>query len=192
MSWSADGVVTSSPATPVRTISRSTTTWPSSRLCRSDFGVRIELDTSPIDPIPRPAGVVGIGAIGQIHYEDVNPGEIPGILIYIKASLTGDEPSDVRNYAATNPDFPHQTTVNQFFDEAQFSYRALGHHIAGTIFNAAMNDAALEERNGRAPLTVLDHSEFRRGILQECKRENRELFSKLRSRWFPARRRRSR
>ncbi|MGP0069651.1 MAG: patatin-like phospholipase family protein [Isosphaeraceae bacterium] len=157
------------------------------RLCRSDFGVRIELDTSPIDPDPKTRRGRWHCAIGQIHYEDVDPGEIPGILIYIKASLTGDEPSDVRNYAATNPDFPHQTTVDQFFDEAQFeSYRALGHHIAGTIFNAAMNDAALEERNGRAPLTVLDHSEFRRGILQECKRENRELFSKLRSRWFPA------
>jgi hypothetical protein len=48
-------------------------------------------------------------------------------LIYIKASLTGDEPPDVRHYASQNTSFPHQTTTDQFFDETQFeSYRRLG------------------------------------------------------------------
>ncbi|MBI3263663.1 MAG: hypothetical protein HYZ58_11015, partial [Acidobacteria bacterium] len=33
------------------------------------------------------------------------------------------------------PDFPHETTADQFFDDAQFeSYRALGVHIAEDTF----------------------------------------------------------
>ena len=53
-----------------------------------------------------------------------------GTLIYIKPSLSGDEPADVRNYASTDPRFPHQPTADQFFDETQFeSYRRLGLHI---------------------------------------------------------------
>ena len=48
-------------------------------------------------------------------------------LIYIKSSLTGDEPEPVLNYKTTCPDFPHETTADQFFDDAQFeSYRMLG------------------------------------------------------------------
>jgi hypothetical protein len=57
-----------------------------------------------------------------------------GVLVYIKASLNSNEPPDVANYAATNVDFPHQTTGDQFFDEAQFeSYRRLGSHIVEEI-----------------------------------------------------------
>ncbi|MGH8644661.1 MAG: hypothetical protein ACREX4_09470 [Gammaproteobacteria bacterium] len=37
------------------------------------------------------------------------------------------EPTDVLHYASTDANFPHQTTVDQFFDEPQFeSYRRLG------------------------------------------------------------------
>jgi hypothetical protein len=55
-------------------------------------------------------------------------------LIYIKASLTGDEPPDVRHYGSHDPSFPHQATTDQFFDEAQFeSYRRLGLHIIERI-----------------------------------------------------------
>jgi len=52
---------------------------------------------------------------------------LSGTLIYIKASITGDEPPDIKQYSLTHPDFPHETTANQFFNEAQFeSYRHLG------------------------------------------------------------------
>ena len=41
---------------------------------------------------------------------------------------------DVRNYAAAHPAFPHETTLNQWFSEAQFeSYRMLGVHTAEAI-----------------------------------------------------------
>jgi hypothetical protein len=71
-------------------------------------------------------------AVGTINY----PGEGCGTLVYVKASLTGpDEPADVREYAGSHNEFPHQTTADQFFDESQFeSYRALGQHIADRTF----------------------------------------------------------
>jgi hypothetical protein len=56
-------------------------------------------------------------------------------LLYVKATLTGDEPADVRNYAALHPDFPNETTLNQLFDEPQWeSYRKLGEHIGENLF----------------------------------------------------------
>jgi hypothetical protein len=56
-------------------------------------------------------------------------------LLYIKATLTGDEPADVLNYAALHPDFPNETTLDQLFDEPQWeSYRKLGEHAGGNLF----------------------------------------------------------
>jgi hypothetical protein len=52
-----------------------------------------------------------------------------GTILYLKATLSGDEPVDVRNFASADPTFPHDSTANQFFDEARFeSYRTLGFH----------------------------------------------------------------
>ena len=54
----------------------------------------------------------------------------PGHILYIKASLTGDEPADLLNFRRQHPSFPDDTTLNQFFTESQFeSYRRLGQHI---------------------------------------------------------------
>jgi hypothetical protein len=56
-------------------------------------------------------------------------------LVYIKPTLTGNEPPDLIHYRGTNPDFPHESTLDQFFDEAQWeSYRALGELIGEKIF----------------------------------------------------------
>jgi hypothetical protein len=54
----------------------------------------------------------------------------------------------VFNYAQTSPTFPHETTANQFFTEAQFeSYRRLGSHILEHIAGreATGTSAAAEE-----------------------------------------------
>ena len=43
-----------------------------------------------------------------------------------KQTLLGDEPADISHYHKSHPDFPQQTTADQFFDEAQWeSYRCL-------------------------------------------------------------------
>ena len=67
---------------------------------------------------------------GTIRYpEDEHKSQF-GQILYIKASLTGDEPPDILNYRMQHPAFPHDTTLNQFFTESQFeSYRRLGEHI---------------------------------------------------------------
>jgi hypothetical protein len=58
-------------------------------------------------------------------------------LLYIKPSLIGNEPADVLTYHKAHPDFPHESTGDQFFDEAQWeSYRKLGEHIGGLLFPA--------------------------------------------------------
>ncbi|MCX2982497.1 hypothetical protein EYC98_16670 [Halieaceae bacterium IMCC14734] len=65
-------------------------------------------------------------ALADINYGN---GEV-GHLLYIKLSVTGDEPEYIRAYRKENPAYPHESTADQFFSEAQFeAYRALGEHI---------------------------------------------------------------
>lgn len=59
---------------------------------------------------------------------------LPGVLIYLKATLTGKEPFNVLQFARTHKTFPHDTTVDQCYDSDQFAaYVQLGHHIAQEI-----------------------------------------------------------
>jgi hypothetical protein len=84
-------------------------------------------------------------AMAKIHYDYVDnvPSATAGDLLYIKAGITGMEPPDVTQYARTHPTFPHESTVNQFFNESQFeSYRHLGHHTLRTILHQAQRNEA--------------------------------------------------
>jgi len=98
------------------------------RMCRTDFGVEIDIDLSGIARQPKTEGFSGFNnAIGTIHYQ----GAPDGTLVYLKASLTGHEPADVLGYHSRVPQFPHESTADQWFDETQFeSYRRLGMYIA--------------------------------------------------------------
>jgi Patatin-like phospholipase len=72
-------------------------------------------------------------ALGLIDYPPVHDGSPreKGVLVYIKASLSGDENDYVIAYKSAHTRFPHETTLDQFFSEEQFEvYRALGEHIA--------------------------------------------------------------
>ncbi|KAN0022250.1 hypothetical protein ACTFIU_004426 [Dictyostelium citrinum] len=63
---------------------------------------------------------------------DPPSGEV-GYILYIKSSLTGDEDEIIKEYQSQHPSFPHESTTDQFFTEAQFeSYRSLGYHIGGS------------------------------------------------------------
>ena len=140
------------------------------RKCRSDFGVRIDVNTSTLRPIPGSRHTRWHCAVGQIRYDDVDVQAVPGMLVYIKASLTGDEPSDVLNYAEDNKTFPHERTSDQFFGESQFeSYRALGFHIAASVFRDALRDSEAH-RPGRAADRA---SRIRR------------IFARVLCRWYP-------
>lgn len=101
------------------------------RRCRIDFGVEINIDIKKITEKEVDKELLHI-IKGEIIYPGAN--HQSGTLVYIKTHLTGDEPVDIREYALANPDFPQQSTGDQFFDEAQFeSYRKLGYHSIDNI-----------------------------------------------------------
>jgi hypothetical protein len=91
--------------------------------CRTDFGVEIELD--PIETGRQNGLAKSHFAVGKIHYSS-SPAD-DGVIVYLKPALVAGDATDVAGYATTNPDFPDDTTANQWFDEAHFeNYRALG------------------------------------------------------------------
>jgi hypothetical protein len=117
------------------------------RMAQTDFGTIVKMEG--LDAIR--AGEQN-HAIGRIRYPD----DRIGWLLYLKQSLRGDDSLtatlDAGRYASSKlrddsrryddnayiaeykgrmPDFPHQSTGDQFFDEAQFeSTRAVGYSVA--------------------------------------------------------------
>jgi hypothetical protein len=71
-------------------------------------------------------------AIGEIRYSHGRK----GVLVYLKASLTGDENDDVLHYARNHSDFPHERTADYNFSQEQFEvYRVLGFHGTFGLFD---------------------------------------------------------
>jgi hypothetical protein len=104
--------------------------------CRTDFGVEISLDLNPLIPNP----LTGLAAVhyvtGTIRYP-APPGGVGsdpkymGTVIYLKTSITGDETADLLHHKRVSPEFPQDSTMNQWFNESTFeSYRRLGQLIA--------------------------------------------------------------
>lgn len=123
------------------------------RRIRLDLGIPIEFDALDISKAGQGQSNPHV-VLGTIRYSAVDgPSAPPGILCYIKATLSGDESIDIRNFAASHAAFPHDSTGNQFFDEDRFeSYRALGYHsvmsVAADLSSADAWDlcAAVERR----------------------------------------------
>ncbi len=64
--------------------------------------------------------------VGDITYDDGTT----GTLVYIKTTMIKGLPKDIYGYKNAHPDFPDETTADQFFDEKQFeAYRELGYRI---------------------------------------------------------------
>lgn len=100
-------------------------------LVRTDFGTAVDLNVDAI----RPRGEERISSkafvAGEIRHADGEKGRI----IYVKAAMLDGLPEDVNGYRREHPQFPHQTTADQFFDEAQFeAYRELGYQIGERLF----------------------------------------------------------
>jgi hypothetical protein len=130
------------------------------RYARIDLGVRIALPWASIREATlgvsqgmarkrtaKPQKEGAHCAIGTIDYPDGGR----GVLVYIKASMTGDENDYISNYKSRYPEFPHESTGDQFFSEEQFeAYRALGFHAASGFFErragAAWNDSPNDEQ----------------------------------------------
>jgi 8-oxo-dGTP pyrophosphatase MutT (NUDIX family) len=130
------------------------------RKVRVDFGVDITLagfDIEGGDHAPDHA------FHGTIHYSRIDRaaaahgGTAPapdGAIVYIRPAVSGDEPVDVQAYCRLNPDFPHQTTADQWFSESQFeSYRALGEHSVRHIvdyYHASKGQLQRDDDEGSA------------------------------------------
>jgi hypothetical protein len=116
------------------------------RLCATDFGAIIEMDVSSIRRQPDGNSLMH-ATTGTIKYSN---GSI-GRLIYLKASVTGDEDVSVAQYRSSHPTFPHQTTADQFFTEDQFeSYRRLGQHVVRQSFRGVASGDRLFGSEGAA------------------------------------------
>jgi len=116
------------------------------RICETDFGAKIDIDVTSLRRQAKTNNSVAHCAVGKITYCNGSQ----GYLIYLKASITGDENADIQQYLSAHPDFPHQSTANQFFTEDQFeSYRRLGRHIADVTFSAATSEDNLVALAGK-------------------------------------------
>jgi hypothetical protein len=108
------------------------------RMCEVDFGHRITLDLSAIRLNDNEYSHRR-WAVGSIDYVDEHNRDVvlsTGVLIYLKASMTGDEDSAIQQYKSAHLDFPHESTGDQFYGEDQFeSYRRLGKEIAKEVFS---------------------------------------------------------
>src|SRR5207237_8369946 len=109
------------------------------RRCRTQ-GIRLrawggddELTMSDVIPSELP----GRGLFSRKHRVLIRvlyPDGTEGVLVYVKLSMSDPEVFDLWQYRATHPAFPHDPTVNQFFDVDQFeSYRELGYRIGAKL-----------------------------------------------------------
>ena len=109
------------------------------RHARIDFGVTI---APLLDEVrPRLPGQYCGSHFHLCRVEYPVPGQPSetGLLLYLKSSVTGNESELIRCYRAKHPGFPHQNTLDQFFDQEQFeAYRQLGVHVAEGMFKPAL------------------------------------------------------
>jgi len=128
------------------------------RMARIDFGHRIDfLDADQLDERlgadPELRAQFGsleelanrekrkggpLAALAAIRYQE--PGgsaDSEGTLLLIKPRFSGDGPHDLLRYSELNATFPQQSTLDQFFDEAQWeSYYQLGQMISNRVFGS--------------------------------------------------------
>jgi hypothetical protein len=114
------------------------------RKCSTDLSVEIDIDVSNID-VMKPSEFSHAHCVtGHIRYDKVDPGGVIGTLLYIKPSLLGSEFADILNYRKTNKTFPHQSTIDQWFDETQFeTYRSLGYRIGKIALENAVQASVM-------------------------------------------------
>jgi hypothetical protein len=104
------------------------------RLCETDFRAKIDINVNSIR-LQQNNYSLAHCSVGKITYSN---GSV-GYLIYLKASVTGDEDVGIAQYRSIHHSFPHETTADQFFSEDQFeSYRQLGLHVVQHSLRSAL------------------------------------------------------
>jgi hypothetical protein len=101
-------------------------------IARTELGVRIELDPTPM--APRPGSP--FNALDCVAGTFVYPGHesTPGRIIFAKLGVVEGVPADVRSWKEYHATFPTDGTADQLYTDERFeAYRALG---AGTAVRA--------------------------------------------------------
>lgn len=105
-------------------------------LARVDFGAHINFDDCDFsgkgfENPQRPY------YLGCIHYVD---GE-KGFILLVKTGMIPRLSADIAGYHKAHPDFPDESTANQFFNEQQFeAYRELGYTLGRLVARPADHD----------------------------------------------------
>jgi hypothetical protein len=123
------------------------------RRVTADFGATLELTVAELERLipcktdhrfpERDLRLAEKGHIvGKVRYAD----EQTGTLIYLKTTLLENLPLALLGYRGANPEFPDQSTADQFFDEEQFeAYRELGFITATAMMRDRDVQAAIGE-----------------------------------------------
>ncbi|WP_146147532.1 patatin-like phospholipase family protein [Prauserella shujinwangii] len=119
-------------------------------LAWQELGVRVELDQpwqgtpgeGPWDGDPRLAARLSESPVltGTVHYppESGLGSGVRGRLVVVKALLWRELPYPLLSYAARHPEFPHDSTGDQWFDHEKFAaYTELGRHLGAAAARAA-------------------------------------------------------
>ena len=104
------------------------------RFAAIDLNAKIEFESIRMKTSRQATADSETFAIGKITYAE-SPNDTSW-LIYIKPTYYYETaPVDVRSYGAVNADFPHESTLDQWFGESQFeSYRRLGYYLTDKMF----------------------------------------------------------
>jgi hypothetical protein len=104
------------------------------RCAEIDLGLRMHFDISDLQIGPN--GLSRAHAILvkidyapdlEAHGHGRATSEKLGWMLYLKLAMTGVEPNHVKDYHRQHPEFPHQSTGDQIYEEDQFeAYRSLG------------------------------------------------------------------
>jgi hypothetical protein len=130
------------------------------RMCRIDFGTEIRLDVGQFrrrgpERLAERHFVVGDIVYHPAHWqslgwEALDEASRTGRIVWIKPMVIAGDPADVRQYGRQNREFPQQTTLDQWYDEAQFeSYRKLGYDSIMSALAAAAPAVPLPPGPGR-------------------------------------------
>jgi rhodanese-related sulfurtransferase len=112
-------------------------------LARSELGVKVDLDPTPLNPEGEPPTAKQDTVSGTLTYPDGTKGTI----VYARNVISPGEPWDIRAHQLKDPRFPHDSTLDQLYTDQKFeSYRALGAE-AGAHAAARMAELAPMEED---------------------------------------------
>ena len=103
-------------------------------------------------------------SLAGIHHRDRTSISVKpySVLLYIKPKMLGDEPVDIIKYHTDNPEFPNQSTGDQFFDEVQWEcYRRMGEQMGQRIFSKGSDE------DKWSPMGALENPSIALELVQE-------------------------